>query len=104
MTCSAATPQLSAEEIEERLTRLTGWSRAGTWIEKEYEFKDFLRAMSFVNAVAYVAESMNHHPDILVHYNKVTLRNWTHAAGGLTGYDFALAESIELLVETEGVS
>lgn len=100
MTCSAATPKLTEEEIRERLTRLGGWSRAGNWIEKKYEFKNFLRAMSFVNAIAYVAESMSHHPDIIVRYNEVTLRNWTHAAGGITEYDFALAEKIDALIET----
>ena len=101
MTCTAATPKLTGEEISERLSRLSGWSRGADWIEKKYEFKNFLCAMSFVNAVAYLAESLSHHPDILIHYNKVTLRNWTHAAGGLTEYDFALAEKIDALIERE---
>jgi 4a-hydroxytetrahydrobiopterin dehydratase len=100
ITCSAATPTLSEQDIEERLTRLGGWSRAGNWIEKKYEFKNFLRAMSFVNAIAYVAESMNHHPEIIVRHSEVTLRNWTHAAGGITEYDFALAEKIDAIIET----
>ena len=104
MTCSAATPKLTEEEITERLKRLGGWSRAENWIEKKYDFKSFLRAISFVNAIAYVAESMNHHPDIIIHYNEVTLRNWTHAAGGITEFDFALAERIDGLIETEGSS
>ena len=99
MTCSAATPKLTEEEIEDRLTRLGGWSRADNWIEKTFEFKNFLRAMSFVNAIAYVAESMNHHPDIIVSYNEVTLRNWTHAAGGVTEFDFALAEKADAIRE-----
>ena len=100
MTCSAATPRLSDKEIEKRLSALEGWACAEIWIEKKYEFKNFLRAMSFVNAVAYVAESIGHHPDIIISYNKVTLRNWTHAAGGLTEYDFALAEKIDAVIET----
>jgi len=102
MTCSSATPKLTEEQIEERLGRLPGWSRSGNWIEKKYRFKNFLRAMSFVNAIAYVAESMNHHPDIIVRYNEVTLRNWTHAAGAVTEYDFALAERIDALNESAG--
>lgn len=101
MTCSAATPKMSEEEIGKRLSRLSGWSRGDNWIEKKYEFKNFLRAMLFVNAVAYVAESTGHHPDIVIHYNEVTVRNWTHAAGGVTEYDFALAERIEALIERE---
>jgi len=101
MTCSAATPILTEEEIEERLARLGGWSCTENWIEKKYEFKNFLRAMSFVNAIAYIAESMGHHPDIIVRYNEVTLRNRTHAAGGITEYDFALAEKIDEIIETD---
>ena len=101
MTCSAATSKLTEEEIEQRLSRLAAWSRGEDWIERKYEFKNFVRAMSFVNAVAFVAEAMNHHPDILVRYNEVTLRNWTHAAGGVTEYDFALAEKIDALIENE---
>ena len=97
MTCAASTPKLTEEEISKALSRLSGWSRDGNWIEKKYEFKNFLRAMLFVNAVAYVAESLNHHPDIIIHYNTVTVRNWTHAAGGVTEYDVALAAMIEAL-------
>jgi len=100
MNCSAATPRLTDDEITERLTHLTGWSRAENWIEKKYEFKNFLRAMSFVNAAAYVAESISHHPDIIICYNEVTLRNWTHAAGGITVYDFVLAHRIDSMIET----
>lgn len=99
MTCSAATTRLTEDDIRERLTRLGGWSRGDNWIEKTFEFKNFLRAMSFVNAIAYVAESLNHHPDIIIHYNKVTLRNWTHAAGGITEHDFVLAERIDAISE-----
>jgi 4a-hydroxytetrahydrobiopterin dehydratase len=98
MTCSAATPKLTENEIEERLKGLQGWSRIENWLEKKYEFKNFLRAMSFVNAVAYLAESIGHHPDIIVHYNEVTLRNWTHAAGGITEHDFALADKIDAII------
>src|SRR5436853_420345 len=97
MTCSASTPKLKEEEIVERLSRLNGWSLGDERIEKKYVFKNFLRAMTFVNAVAYVAESMNHHPDILINYNQVTLMIRTNAADGITEYDFALAEKVDAL-------
>jgi len=100
MVCSASSPKLTEHQIAERLARIAGWSHVGNVIEKKYVFKNFLPAMSFVNAVAYVAESMNHHPDIVIHYNEVTLRNWTHTSGGITEYDFALAEKIDKLIET----
>jgi 4a-hydroxytetrahydrobiopterin dehydratase len=90
--------KLSEEEVEKNIARLTGWSRSENWIEKKYVFKNFLRAMSFVNAVAYVAESINHHPDIIVHYNEVTLRNWTHVSNGITERDFTLAEKIDAML------
>jgi len=97
MTCSPSTRLLTAEEIGERLAAIDGWSRVENWIEKEFEFKSFLRAMSFVNAVAYIAEAMNHHPDINVHYNHVKLMIWTHAVGGITEYDLALAAGIDAI-------
>jgi 4a-hydroxytetrahydrobiopterin dehydratase len=99
MACSATTPKLTDEEIGERLSRLKGWSLGGERLQKKYEFKNFLRAMTFVNAVAYVAESMNHHPDILINYNQVTLMIRTHASGGITEYDFALAEKVDALLD-----
>jgi 4a-hydroxytetrahydrobiopterin dehydratase len=90
--------RLTDEEIEENLKRLDGWSRGENYIEKSYTFKNFLRAMWFVNAVGYAAESLNHHPDFFIHYNEVTLRNWTHVADGLTELDFTLAETIDRLL------
>ena len=93
--------KLNEEEINERLAGLRGWSKGENWIEKKYRFKNFLRAMFFVNAVAYVAESVNHHPDIIIHYNEVTLRNWTHVANAVTERDFSLAEKIDAFVDDE---
>jgi 4a-hydroxytetrahydrobiopterin dehydratase len=87
--------KLSEEEIARRLEGLEGWCRDADCIEKRYVFRSFATAMLFVNAVAYIAESLDHHPDILIHYNEVTLRNWTHAMGALTERDFTLAERID---------
>ncbi len=91
--------KLRDEEIDQRLKRLKGWAHLENTIEKTYHFKNFLRAMWFVNAVGYIAESMNHHPDIAIHYNEVTLTNWTHVADGLTEFDFKLAEKIDAMME-----
>jgi 4a-hydroxytetrahydrobiopterin dehydratase len=90
--------KLNEEEIDEGLAGLRGWSKGDNCIEKRYQFKNFMRAMFFVNAVAYLAESINHHPDILIHYNEVTLRNWTHVANAVTERDFALARKIDALM------
>jgi 4a-hydroxytetrahydrobiopterin dehydratase len=93
--------KLNEEEVDERLAGLRGWSRGDNCIEKKYRFKNFMRAMFFVNAVAYVAESVDHHPDIHIHYNEVTLRNWTHVANAVTERDFALAGKIDALMNEE---
>ena len=63
---------------------------------RDYEFKDFVAAMAFVNRVADAAEEVNHHPDILVHdWNKVRLTLTTHSAGKLTDNDHAMAQRID---------
>ncbi|MEK6303685.1 MAG: 4a-hydroxytetrahydrobiopterin dehydratase [Acidobacteriota bacterium] len=98
MTCDSTAVVLTDDEIAHRLAALTGWSNNGRWIEKTYRFKNFLRAMSFLNAVAYLAESVNHHPDLMIHYRELTVRNWTHIAGGITEHDFSLAARIDQLV------
>jgi len=84
-------PKLSEEEIHQHLAKLPGWSREGEALSKTYQFQDFGHALGFVNQVAETAESVNHHPDILIRYNKVTLRLTTHDSGGLTHNDVDLA-------------
>lgn len=71
---------------------LTGWNEIDDKLEREFEFGSFPDAVAFVNRVAELAESENHHPDIEVHYRKVVLRWWTHTAGGVTDRDRELAE------------
>lgn len=89
---------LSKYDIEARRQSLSGWALDGNEIKKNYEFKDFVAAMSFVNNVAGLSERMDHHPDIFIRYNKVILTLSTHSAGGLTEKDFELAHKIEELV------
>jgi 4a-hydroxytetrahydrobiopterin dehydratase len=88
---------LSDEQVSELLAGLDGWSRQGDSIVHTQTLADFKAAMLYVGAVAYLAEAANHHPDITVQWNKVTLILSTHSAGGLTGKDFALAEQISRL-------
>ncbi len=68
-------------------------------LKKEYLFKDFVRAMAFVNQVAEIAEQQNHHPDIAIHYNQVELTFWTHTTGTVTEKDHRLAEAIQKVVD-----
>ncbi|HZO96321.1 MAG TPA: 4a-hydroxytetrahydrobiopterin dehydratase [Gaiellaceae bacterium] len=69
-----------------------GWSEVGGKLEREFAFGGFREAVAFVNRVAELAESENHHPDIDLRYSKVVLRWWTHTAGGVTDRDRELAE------------
>ena len=88
---------LSEDDIGTELAALPAWTRAGDSITCTVTLTDFKTAMLFVGAVAYVAEQANHHPDLLIQWNKVTLTLSTHSAGGLTGADFALARQISAL-------
>jgi 4a-hydroxytetrahydrobiopterin dehydratase len=88
---------LDDEDIAARLEG-SAWAREGGEIVREWSWEDFAAAIAFVNRVAEVAESANHHPDILVHgWNKVRLSLTNHAAGGLTEADFALAARLDEL-------
>ncbi|MEM8758673.1 MAG: 4a-hydroxytetrahydrobiopterin dehydratase [Planctomycetota bacterium] len=84
--------KLSDSEISTALESLTEWSEVGGELQRTYQFDDFVASMAFVNKVADYAERAQHHPDILVRYNKVTLTVSTHDAGGITKKDTELAK------------
>jgi 4a-hydroxytetrahydrobiopterin dehydratase len=88
---------LSDDEITAALAGLPNWTRTGNSISRTVELADFRAAMLFTGAVAYMAEKANHHPDILIEWNKVTLTLSTHSAGGLTAADMALAGHLDAL-------
>jgi 4a-hydroxytetrahydrobiopterin dehydratase len=69
----------------------SGWNEVDNALERTFELGNFVEALAFVNRVGQLAEAENHHPDIAIHYNKVTLRWWTHTAGGITDRDRELA-------------
>jgi len=86
---------LGEREILSHLALLPHWTRTGPAISRVFEFKDFPAAINFVNAVAELAEQAQHHPDIDIRWNKVTLALTTHDAGGLTSRDFTLAHGLD---------
>lgn len=88
---------LSDEEIAGQLASLPGWTRQGDSIRSASKRGSFGAAMLFAGAVAYLAEAANHHPDILIQWDTVTLTLSTHSAGGITGKDTALAGQISQL-------
>lgn len=85
-----------AQDLLEK-NNLSDWSLKGKEIEKVYVFNDFNEAMIFVNKIAEIAENIQHHPDIRIVWNKVTLNISTHDAGGLTEKDIDLAKRIQVL-------
>ena len=87
-------PRLADDAIARELATTAGWARDGDALRRTWRFADFKAAMIFVNGVAALAEKANHHPDIAVHYNEVTLRLWSHDAGGISARDFDLARQI----------
>jgi 4a-hydroxytetrahydrobiopterin dehydratase len=85
---------LSQKEVQQRLSELPGWTFLDNSIERQFEFPDFGAAMKFVNRVAEAAEEANHHPDIDIRYNKVTMSLTSHDSGGVTARDLRLAKLI----------
>jgi 4a-hydroxytetrahydrobiopterin dehydratase len=88
---------LSENEITAALDRAAGWEQAGAAITRTVKLGDFRDAIIYVGAVAHLAQAANHHPDIAISWNTVTLTLSTHSAGGLTEADFALAGQINAL-------
>jgi 4a-hydroxytetrahydrobiopterin dehydratase len=85
---------LNEGEIRQALGGLSGWRQSGKAIQRVFEFPDFKAAMQFVNKIAHAAEQANHHPDIDIRYNKVTMSLISHDSGGVTQRDVQMAERI----------
>ena len=94
---SFAAGQLKAtgSQIAAALSSIPNWQRNGEVITRTFQFKDFPAALKFVNVVGGIAEQVQHHPDIDIRWNKVTLALTTHDVGGLTEKDFALARQCD---------
>lgn len=88
---------LGQSEIEEKLAGLPGWEQSGEAIVKRFKRGDFVGSVEFVARLVEPAESMNHHPDLEVSWDTVTVTISTHSEGGLTANDFALAAKIDAL-------
>jgi 4a-hydroxytetrahydrobiopterin dehydratase len=89
--------RLDDSGVEERLAQLDGWDRAGDAIEKRFKRGDFVGAAAFVQSLVAPAEEMNHHPDVAISWETVTVTLSTHSEGGLTAADFELAAEIDAL-------
>ena len=86
---------LNESEIAHQLATVPGWEIIDGQLTKEFAFEDYLAGADFARSAAEIAESMNHHPDILILWRKVKLAISTHSAGGITQLDFKFAKAIE---------
>ena len=95
--CRPGQPILSDAAIDEALATLPGWSRDGSALKKSYRFPDYFRTIAFVNAVAWIANQQDHHPDLDVRYNCCGVTFSTHDAGGITLNDLICAARVDAL-------
>ncbi|HEV3028205.1 MAG TPA: 4a-hydroxytetrahydrobiopterin dehydratase [Planctomycetota bacterium] len=97
--CDGGVKPLSPDDARVLAAQVPRWKlrKDEPRLWREYIFKDFVRAMKFVNKVAEIAEAENHHPDVHIHYNKVKLVLWTHDIGGLSENDFIVAAKVDEL-------
>ena len=93
---------LNPAEVVSRLADVSGWQLTGDGeqvaIEKTYSFANYYETISFVNAVAFIANAQDHHPDLSVHYNRCTVRFTTHDVKGLSATDFDCAAQVDALL------
>jgi 4a-hydroxytetrahydrobiopterin dehydratase len=102
--CSPQTQALDADAIVAGLTLVTQWRRDGDSIVRQFDFKNYYRTMAFVNAIAWIVHSEDHHPELTVTYNRCTVRYNTHSVnegrGGLSINDFICAAKVDALFDT----
>jgi len=94
---------LSATEIVTRVAGLEGWTLSGNdeavAIEKTYRFANYHETIGFVNALAFIANAQDHHPDLSVHYNRCVVRLNTHDVKGISETDFDCATRFDALLD-----
>lgn len=98
--CEGGVSPLLRKEAEYLLKQLEGWdlNPEATEIQCVYAFKNYYHTMAFVNALAYISHTENHHPDLEVSYNRCVVRYTTHAIGGLSENDFICAAKSDQLI------
>lgn len=85
-------PAMKPKDVQQNLQSIPKWSRRAKTLVRTYQFKTFIDGLKFVTQIAKRAEKIQHHPDIDIRYNKVSLSLTTHDEGGLTEKDFAMAQ------------
>jgi 4a-hydroxytetrahydrobiopterin dehydratase len=88
-------PALTSKQVGVHLKAVPNWSKRAQTILRTFKFEGFLKSMDFVNRIASKAQKLNHHPDINIRFDKVTLQLTTHDEGGITKKDFLLARQCD---------
>lgn len=96
--CSKSDTPLNPMQINEFFKQLDGWTQHGMAIKKSFKFDNHYQAMSFVNAVAWISHRQDHHPEIVIAYNKCIVEYTTHAVNGLSKNDFICAAKVDALL------
>jgi 4a-hydroxytetrahydrobiopterin dehydratase len=94
--------KISLQDARQRLQGLSGWALDGDTIKRQFTFSGFPEAVAFLVRLGFAAEAVDHHPDLLVNYKRVTVAYSTHSEGGLTDKDFAGAEVATSLATAMG--
>ena len=99
--CEGGVPKMTRVEAEAMLGDIPGWELAGDAlsISRRFEFKGFYRCMAFINAMAWIANSEDHHPDFAAGYNYCEVTFTTHAIDGLSENDFICAAKVSALLD-----
>lgn len=101
--CEGGLAPLEHERAQALLAQLPGWALTddGRSLVRRFEFKGFYKTMAFINAMAWIANSENHHPDFEAGYNYCLVHFTTHAIGGLSENDFICAARVNALLEAD---
>ncbi|HXX85164.1 MAG TPA: 4a-hydroxytetrahydrobiopterin dehydratase [Casimicrobiaceae bacterium] len=97
LDCRQGAALLSQAELKQRLSALPGWEHTAGQLRKTFGFADYYRTIGFVNALAWMANRQDHHPDLSLHYNRVVVAWSTHDAGGVTLSDCICAAKTDKL-------
>ena len=102
--CSQSVTRLSANDAQALLSEISAWSlKDGNTLQREFKFKNYYHVMSFVNAVAWIANKEGHHPDMEVSYGRVLVQFTTHDVDGLSRNDFVCAAKVDSLLSMGNV-
>ena len=100
--CTQRAVAMSEGEIQRHLAQFSGWHLSAGAIEKTFAFKAWLETVAFVDALAWVCHVEDHHPELLVSFDRCTIRFSTHSAGGISRNDFICAAKADALIAFVG--